>query len=136
MGRKQSTITSMASLALNGFLQGMVLSPSDKELFDKTISMNCNCSPTLGRNHSYLDVISESDDDSDDEDEIVKKDQRANSAVHIIDHELDDNIIEARMSKSESKATIKSVTFEAQKEREMKPLLSRQESSEENQLNH
>lgn len=49
MGRKQSTITSMASLALNGFLQGMILSSSDKDLFNQTlersIAISNSCDP-------------------------------------------------------------------------------------------
>lgn len=61
MGRKQSTITTMASLALNGFLKGMMLmSPSDSEMFEKSLTMSSQAAASNQPNAS-LGTISEGD---------------------------------------------------------------------------
>ncbi|XP_060608296.1 uncharacterized protein LOC132760342 [Ruditapes philippinarum] len=64
MGRKQSTITTMASLALNGFLKGMVTSPSDKILFERTLAQS-------SQDNSSLGIITESDTTEDNNDDDI-----------------------------------------------------------------
>lgn len=106
----------MASLALNGFLQGLVLSPSDKDLFNKTIersiAVNMACSsslsPETAPSSSSLSAITEHDDG-------VKEDKG-------------DNAVRDRKGKAgvaKSAPDSKRVSFDS---REKKPLLLRQES--------
>jgi len=67
MGRKQSTVTSFASLALNGVLQGMLMNNSDKDLFEKSTkdslsSLNEDISNSVSdENVSILNIIDEND---------------------------------------------------------------------------
>lgn len=116
MGRKQSTVTSMASLALNGFLQGLVLSPSDKDLFNKTIersiAVNMTCSsalpPKTAPSSSSLCAITEHDGGV--------KENKGDNAVR--DRK-------GKTSVAKSSPVSKRVSFDT---REKKPLLLRQES--------
>ncbi|XP_052233185.1 uncharacterized protein LOC127846049 [Dreissena polymorpha] len=42
LGRKQSTITTMASLALCGMLPGIIMGPGDKKMFNRIFEQNAN----------------------------------------------------------------------------------------------
>ncbi|KAH3897331.1 hypothetical protein DPMN_021519 [Dreissena polymorpha] len=42
LGRKQSTITTMASLALCGMLPGIIMGPADKKMFNRIFEQNAN----------------------------------------------------------------------------------------------
>ncbi|XP_052802585.1 uncharacterized protein LOC128232854 [Mya arenaria] len=65
MGRKQSTVSSMASLAFNGFLQGMLLRPSDKKSVKSSVSQSideCTSDVALSTN-TNCEVIHEGDNE-------------------------------------------------------------------------
>ncbi|XP_052800337.1 uncharacterized protein LOC128231488 isoform X2 [Mya arenaria] len=71
LGRKQSTITSMASLALSGILPGIVIGASDKKMLDKKIERSTSTGTQNNAEKAHITnprmtVIEESDDDSDD----------------------------------------------------------------------
>ncbi|KAL4225346.1 Voltage-gated hydrogen channel 1 [Mactra antiquata] len=104
MGRKQSTITSMASLALNGFLQGMVLSPSDKALFDRSFSQNSDV--PYNNDHTHLDIISESEDsdagDAANEEDATIKDRRTSSVVRFRDDIINNTCSDENLIKTEA----------------------------------
>ncbi|XP_053385066.1 uncharacterized protein LOC123536889 [Mercenaria mercenaria] len=142
MGRKQSTITTMASLALNGFLKGMVLSPSDKVLLDKSLSLSSQDTP------SSLGIISETDTGEEDDLTIVSRQTNRTDSdlsfvtsdesgkddddfsrnatvenVHMENHGEEGHV--HGIIKNASKVTLKSVTFSP---KERKPLIHRQDS--------
>ena len=136
----------MASLALNGFLKGMVTSPSDKILFERTLAQS-------SQEHQSLAIITESDTTDDDYDDIINPDGNGSDIFYAMSDEsdtrdsfsgqvvsetgktegkqlfLDESQVQNdhRIIKNESRGTLKSVTFLP---KEKKPLLSKQESFE------
>lgn len=113
MGRKQSTITSMASLALNGFLQGMILSPSDKDMLDKTIERS------IALNNQYVPPLK-----TDATGESAKSENKCDS-TEIKQGGYTSLNSETKETKIKSNPREKRVSFNAKEE---KPLLRRQES--------
>lgn len=119
MARKQSTITSMASLALNGFLQGMLLSPDDKRVFDKAISLSSpKSTPDIKVTVSAagLQAIDETESDDFDEDE-----QKLYISESENDLQADTVPVKRHSHDSNIHKPLKKVSFDAQESRPLLP---------------
>ena len=134
MGRKQSTITSMASLALNGFLQGMLLSSSDKELFDKSIERvivldsslidePTNTTPNATVDNTVPNTTL--NDSSSNRNHVTESDIESQVTVNSEKTRLKDMGTRTVGGNSNCSPRSKHVSFDA---RESKPLLRRQDS--------
>jgi hypothetical protein len=151
MGRKQSTITTMASLALNGFLRGMMMmSPSDQEQLERTMTMSSHTN-TPNEDKS-LSVIAEADTPTEDLSDVTEifprrtsapesefyyvtdystsadTSEKAGTEDRLLDVNHKDNQHEHGILKTASKGAFgKNVSFVA---KEQKPLLLKQVSTD------